>query len=52
MLRGYDWNGTGDYTAYWDGKVRGTDREAASGVYVYQLTVNGQRLTERMTIVK
>jgi hypothetical protein len=46
------WNGTGQYTAYWDGKVRGTDREAASGVYVYQLVVNGQAHTKKMTIVK
>ncbi len=46
------WNGTGQYTAYWDGKVRDTDREAASGVYVYQLVVNGQAHTKKMTIVK
>lgn len=46
------WNGTGNYAAYWDGKVRGTDREAASGVYVYQITVNGFRDTKRMTIIK
>ena len=46
------WNGTGSYAAYWDGKVRGTDREAASGVYVYQITVNGFRDTKRMTIIK
>jgi hypothetical protein len=46
------WNGTGQFTAYWDGKVRGTDREAASGVYVYQLVVNGQAHTKKMTIVK
>src|SRR6058998_2138135 len=25
------------FTAYWDGKVLKTDREAASGVYIYQL---------------
>jgi hypothetical protein len=46
------WNGTGSYAAYWDGKVRGTDREAASGVYVYQITVNGFRDTKRMTVIK
>ena len=46
------WNGTGNFAAYWDGKVRGTDREAASGVYVYQITVNGFRDTKRMTIIK
>jgi len=46
------WNGTGEYAAYWDGKVVGTGREAASGVYVYQLVVNGQAQSKRMTIVK
>ena len=47
------WNGTGQYTAYWDGKVQGTGREAASGVYVYQLIVDGQRvLSRRMTVIK
>jgi hypothetical protein len=46
------WNGTGKYTAYWDGKVRGTGRDAASGVYVYQLVVNGEPHTKKMTIVK
>lgn len=47
-----DWNGTGNYVAYWDGKYRGSDREAASGVYVYQLEVDGERLTQKMTIIK
>jgi hypothetical protein len=47
-----DWNGTGRYTAYWDGKVRGTGSEAPSGVYVYQLVVDGQRQTARMTVIK
>jgi len=47
-----EWNGTGQYAAYWDGKVLSTDREAASGVYVYQLVVNGQRFTGKMTVVK
>ncbi len=47
------WNGTGQYTAYWDGKVMGTGREAASGVYVYQLSVDGRRvLSRRMTVIK
>jgi hypothetical protein len=46
------WNGTGEYTAYWDGKVRSTGRDAASGVYVYQLVVNGKAHTKKMTIVK
>ena len=47
-----EWNGTGQYSAYWDGTVIGTNREAASGVYVYQLVVNGERVTKKMTIVK
>ncbi len=47
-----EWNGTGEYSAYWDGKVLRSDREAASGVYVYQLVVNGERFTGKMTIVK
>jgi hypothetical protein len=47
-----EWNGTGDYSAYWDGKILRTDREAASGVYVYQLVVNGERHTGKMTVVK
>ena len=29
------------FTAYWDGKVLNSDREAASGVYLYQLVVDG-----------
>lgn len=47
-----EWNGTGEYAAYWDGKVRDTNREAASGVYVYQIQVNGFTESKRMTIIK
>jgi hypothetical protein len=47
-----EWNGTGDYAAYWDGSVVGTGHEAASGVYVYQLVVNGRAQSKKMTIVK
>ena len=47
-----EWNGTGSYAAYWDGKVRETNREAASGVYVYQITVNGITQSKRMTVIK
>ncbi len=47
-----EWNGTGQYVAYWDGKYMGTDREAASGVYIYQLEVDGERKTQKMTIIK
>lgn len=42
----------GEYTAYWDGKVSGTNREAASGVYAYRLEVNGTPITRKMTIRK
>ncbi len=47
-----EWNGTGSYSAYWDGKILDSDREAPSGVYVYQLIVDGRSFTERMTIIK
>jgi len=47
-----EWNGTGQFSAYWDGKIIGTSREAPSGVYVYQLVVDGQRETNKMTIIK
>ena len=40
------------FTAYWDGKVLKTDHEAASGVYIYQLVVDGRRFTKKMIIMK
>src|SRR6267154_6587942 len=40
------------FTAYWDGKVLKTDREAASGVYICQLVVDGRRFTKKMIIMK
>jgi hypothetical protein len=40
------------FTAYWDGKILNTDQEAASGVYVYQLVVDGRRFTKRMIVMK
>lgn len=46
------WNGTGRYSAYWDGKILDTDRAASPGVYVYQLIVDDDQLTKRMTVVK
>jgi len=45
-------NGFCDFSAYWDGKYEGSTREAASGMYFYQLVVNGQRLSRRMVIIK
>jgi hypothetical protein len=41
-----------EFSAFWDGNHQGTNREAASGVYVYQLTVNGQRQSRRMIVMK
>jgi hypothetical protein len=40
------------FNAYWDGKVLNTDREAASGVYIYQLIVDGRRFTKKMIVMK
>ncbi len=40
------------FNAYWDGKVLNTDREAASGVYIYQLIVDGRRFTRKMIVMK
>jgi len=34
--------GCGDYEAYWNGYVKSTTKEAASGTYVVQLIVNGK----------
>ena len=42
----------GDYVAYWDGKVRGTGRDAASGTYFYKLDVDGKQLVRKMIVVK
>ncbi|MEK6769593.1 MAG: hypothetical protein AABY85_11480 [Gemmatimonadota bacterium] len=41
-----------EFFAYWDGKYVNSDREAASGVYVYQLIVNGRRTSRRMIVMK
>jgi len=54
------WNGSGNFTAYWDGKYQQTEREAASGVYVYQLAiqwqeggkVKSQTFSKKMTVAK
>ena len=40
------------FSAYWDGKVLKTGREAASGVYIYQLIVDGRRYTRKMIVMK
>lgn len=41
-----------DFTAYWDGLVVSSGREAASGVYIYQLVVDGRRFTKKMVVMK
>jgi len=43
----------GDYVAYWDGKVQANGREAASGIYLYRLEVDGVApLVKKMIVVK
>jgi hypothetical protein len=44
--------GTCAFAAYWNGKVLNTDTDAASGVYIYQLVVDGRRYTKKMIIMK
>lgn len=41
-----------EYRAYWDGNVQGSGQQAASGVYIYQLDVDGKRYTKKMIIMK
>ena len=45
-------DGLCEFSAYWDGHYINSTREAASGVYVYQLVVNGQRSSRRMIVMK
>jgi hypothetical protein len=40
------------YKAYWDGKVLNTGREAASGVYIVKLEVDGKVLVSRVLVSK
>jgi hypothetical protein len=40
------------FSAYWDGNVANSGRQAASGVYIYQLTVDAARYTRKMVIMK
>jgi len=40
------------FTAYWDGMVQNSQNEAASGVYIYQLIVDGRRFTKKMIVMK
>jgi len=40
------------FSAYWDGNVRRSGQQAASGVYLYQLIVDGTRYTKKMVVMK
>jgi hypothetical protein len=40
-----------DYVARWDGKILGSGREAASGVVIYQLVVNGKVIDAKKAFV-
>ncbi|PYP08255.1 MAG: hypothetical protein DMD59_12755 [Gemmatimonadetes bacterium] len=40
------------FSAYWDGNVLNTGNPAASGVYIYQLIVDGRRFTKKMIVMK
>ena len=41
-----------NFSAYWDGNYLNTGREAASGIYVYQLVVDGVRQARKMVVTK
>jgi hypothetical protein len=40
------------YVAYWDGKVLGTGREAATGIYLYELVVGDERTAKKMFVAR
>ncbi|MDA1081461.1 MAG: hypothetical protein O2973_07255 [Gemmatimonadetes bacterium] len=42
----------GQYVGYWNGKYHGTSREVASGVYYWQIAVDGQKVVTRSTVAK
>lgn len=42
----------GQYTAFWNGKFMGTDREVASGIYLYRLEINGRPFVRKMIVLK
>jgi hypothetical protein len=42
----------GNYVAYWDGFYQGTKKEAASGVYIYIIEVDGKKFPKKMLSVK
>lgn len=42
----------GSYSAFWDGKILNSGREAASGMYVYEVVVDGNRTAKKMFVAK
>lgn len=42
----------GQYTAWWDGTHQGTGRQAASGIYLYRLEIDGRPIVRRMTVIR
>jgi hypothetical protein len=42
----------GSYLAYWDGRMLRGRRQATSGVYVYELVIDGQRSSRKMFVAK
>ncbi|HKW42112.1 MAG TPA: T9SS type A sorting domain-containing protein [Gemmatimonadales bacterium] len=38
------------YKAYWDGFAATTGKPAASGVYIYQLVIDGKRFTKKIVV--
>jgi hypothetical protein len=38
------------YNAYWDGYVGNTGKLASSGVYIYQLVIDGKRFTRKIVV--
>lgn len=42
----------GQYTAFWNGKFMRTDREVASGIYLYRLDIDGRPFVRKMIVLK
>jgi hypothetical protein len=42
----------GEYLGYWDGRTLKGGRQAASGVYLYELVVDGQRTSRKMFVAR
>ena len=40
------------YTAYWNGKYMNSDRDVASGIYLYRLEVDGRAVVKKMIVMK